>query len=90
MRCPNEDRTCLLMDSVDNLTKWLEKDGIMDPKLIYWIPNYILMRNNKPFLQLGYLSPQLRCLTESQDKIGWRNFTKGYILTHFMPYRSFT
>jgi hypothetical protein len=37
------------------------------------------MRNDKPFSQLGYISPQLLHLVESQDKIGWRNFTEGYI-----------
>jgi hypothetical protein len=29
------------------------------------------------------MSPQLRHLAESQDKKGWRNFTKGYISTQF-------
>jgi hypothetical protein len=57
MRCPDKDRTRLLIDYVDNLTKWLKKDRIMAPKLLYWIPKYILMRNDKPFLQLGYMSP---------------------------------
>jgi hypothetical protein len=75
MRCPDKDRTGLLINDVDNLTKWLKKDRITAPKLLYWIPKYILMRNDKPFLQLGYMSPQLRRMVESQDKIGWRNFT---------------
>ncbi len=47
MRCPDEDRLHLLIDIVNNLTKWLKKHGIMAPKLVYWIPKYILMRNNK-------------------------------------------
>jgi hypothetical protein len=81
MQCSDKDHTRLLINNVDNLTKWLEKDRIMAPKLVYWIPKYILMRNDKPFLQLDYMSPQLRPLAESQDKIGWRNFTEGYILT---------
>jgi hypothetical protein len=83
MQCPDKDRTCLLINNVDGLTKWLEKDKITAPELVDWIPKYILMRNNKPFLQLGYMSPQLRHLAESQDKIGWKIFTKGYILTQF-------
>jgi hypothetical protein len=73
----------LLISNVDNPTKWLKKDGIKAPELVYWIPKYILMRNDKPFLQLDYMSPQLWHLAESQDKIGWRNFTEGYISTHF-------
>jgi hypothetical protein len=61
----------------------------MAPKLVCWIPKYILMRNDKPFLQLSYMSPQLRHLAESQDKIGWRNFTEGSISTHFYDIQKF-
>jgi hypothetical protein len=81
MQCPDKDRTCLLIDNVDDPTKWLKNDRITAPELVYWIPKYILMRNDKPFSQLGCMSPQLRCLAESQDKIGWRNFTEGYVST---------
>ncbi len=84
MRCPDKDCTCLLINNVDNLTKWLKNNRIMAPKLVYWIPKYILMRNDKPFLQLGYMSPQLEHLAESQDKIGWRNLTEGYIPTYVL------
>jgi hypothetical protein len=35
------------------------------------------------------MSPQLRCLAESQDKIGWRNFTKGCISTQFYNIQKF-
>jgi hypothetical protein len=48
MRCPDEDRTCLLIDTVEELEKWIETDGRTDPELIYWIPKFILMQNNKP------------------------------------------
>jgi hypothetical protein len=61
----------------------METDGRTDPELIYWIPKYILMRNDKPFSQLGYMSKQMHPLAESQDKIRWRNFTEGYISSHF-------
>ncbi len=55
MRCSDEDHTRLLIDNVDELTKWLETDGITDPESLYWIPKYILMRNDKPFSQLGHM-----------------------------------
>ncbi len=61
----------------------METDGRTDPELIYWIPKYILMRNDKPFSQLGYMSQKMRALVESQDKIEWRNFMEGYISSHF-------
>jgi hypothetical protein len=83
MRCPDEDRTCLLIDTVEELEKWMETNVRTDPELIYWIPKFILMQNNKPFSQLGYMSNKMRALAESQDKIGWRNFTEGYISSHF-------
>jgi hypothetical protein len=89
MRCLDEDSTRLLIDNVDKLTRWLEMDGTTHPELLYLIPYYILMRNDKPFSQLGHMSPQMRSLAESQDKIGWRNFTKGYILTHFYKILNF-
>jgi hypothetical protein len=89
MWCLDKDYTCLLINNVDDLTKWLKKDGITAPELVYWIPKYILMRNDKPFLQLYYMSPQLRCLAESQDKKGWGKFTEGYISTQFYNIQKF-
>jgi hypothetical protein len=89
MRCPNKDRTCLLIKNVDKLEKWVEMDGRTDPELIYWIPNYILMRNNKPFSHMGHMSAKMPALAESQDKIGWRNFMEGYISCHFYNIQRF-
>jgi hypothetical protein len=89
MRCPDEDRTRLLIKNVEELEKWMETDGRTDPELIYWIPKYLLMRNDKPFYQLGYMSQELHTLVESQDKIGWRNFTERYISSHFYYIQQF-
>jgi hypothetical protein len=83
MRCLDKDRTRSLIKNVVELEKWMETDGRTDPKLIYWIPKYILMQNNKPLSQLGYMSSKMHALAESQDKIGWRNFTEGYVSSHF-------
>ncbi len=47
------------------------------------------MRDNKPFSQLGYMSDKMHSLAESQDKIGWRHFTKGYISIHFYNIQRF-
>jgi hypothetical protein len=35
MQCLDEDRTCLLTDNVDKVTKLLETDRITDPELLY-------------------------------------------------------
>jgi hypothetical protein len=81
--CPSEDRTQLLINNADKLEKWLEKDGSTDQDLAYWIPKYILMRDNKPFADMGAMSPRMKALAQSQDKIGYHNFMEGYISIHF-------
>jgi hypothetical protein len=87
--CPSEDRTQLLIDNADELEKWLEKDGSTDQELAYWIPKYILMRGDKPFAEMGSLSPRMKALAQSQDKIGYRNFMEGYISIHFYKIQNF-
>jgi hypothetical protein len=47
------------------------------------------MHDDKPFFQLGYMSEKMRVFAESQDKIGWRNFTEGYISTQFYNIQCF-
>jgi hypothetical protein len=85
----DEDRTRLLIKTVEELEKWMETDGRTDPKLIYWIPKFILMCDNKPFSQLGYMSDKMRALAASQEKINWQNFTEGYISWHFYNIQRF-
>jgi hypothetical protein len=89
MLCPDEDRTQLLLDSVNELAKWMEKDDKTDPELAFWIPKYILMRGDKPFSEMGRMSPKLQALAASQDHIGWRLFTEGNISTHFYEIQRF-
>ncbi len=47
------------------------------------------MRGDKPFSTLGYMSSNSKALAESQDRIGWKNFTEGYISTHFYKIQTF-
>ncbi len=86
MLCPDEDRTKLLTETVNELTKRMAQDDRTDPEILYWIPKFILMRGNKPFSEMGTMSHQFRALAKSQDLIGWRDFTKGYILRISMRY----
>jgi hypothetical protein len=81
--CPNDDRTRLLVETTDELCDWLNQEHLTDLELAYWIPKYILMRGDKPFASLGAMSPRMRALAASQDKIGWQNFMEGCISTHF-------
>ena len=87
MRCLNEDRMQLLIDTVRELEKWMEMEGETDQELIYWVPKHLLTHDDKPFSQLGYILAKMRALTESQDRIGWWHFTEGYITTHFYDIR---
>jgi hypothetical protein len=65
--CPDDNRTRLLIENVDKLSKWLDTDSRTDPELAYWIPKCILMQGEKPFSTLGYMSSKLNALAESQD-----------------------
>jgi hypothetical protein len=87
--CSNKDRTQLLIDNTDKVGQWLERDNIIDPELAYWIPKYILMRGNKPFTDMGAMSPGMKALAQSQDNIGYCNFMEGYILIHFYQIQNF-
>jgi hypothetical protein len=61
----------------------------MGPEILYWVPKYILMRGDKSPSLMGFMSPQFKALAKSQDLIGWRDFTEGYISTHFYSIQSF-
>jgi hypothetical protein len=89
MLCPDDDRTQLLINNVNELTAWLAQDNKTDPEILYWIPKYILMRGYKPLSKMGIISPQFEALATSQDLIGWRDFTEGHISTHFYVIQSF-
>ncbi len=81
MLCSDEDHTGLLIESVNKLTEWMARDSKTNPEILYWIPKYILMRGIKSLSDLGIMLPQFKDLAHSQDLIGWRDFTEGYIST---------
>jgi len=89
MLCPDKDCTKLLTENVNELIEWMAQDNRTDPEILYWIPKYILMRGDKPLSEMGAMSHQFKALANSQDLIGWRDFTKGYISTHFYDIQSF-
>jgi hypothetical protein len=83
LTCPNEDRTRLLVETTEDLSTWLNQEHLTDLELAYWISKYIMMLGDKPFASLGAMSPRMKALAVSQDKIGWQNFMEGCISTHF-------
>jgi hypothetical protein len=89
MICPDSDWMWLLIENMEELSSWLEKDNITDPELAYWIPKCILVQGDKSFAKLGSMSARMLSLSHSQDTIGWRNFTEGYISTHFYDIQNF-
>jgi hypothetical protein len=90
MLCPDEDRTRLLIENVDKLSKWLDTDSRTDPELAYWIPTYILMRGNKPFLTLGYMSSKLKALAKTSIELVGRTLQKGISLLIFTRFKHST
>jgi hypothetical protein len=72
-----------LTNTTNDLREWLSQDSLTNLELAYWIPKYILMQDDKAFASQGTMSPRMRALASSQDKIGWRNFMEGCISTHF-------
>jgi len=89
MLCPDESRTKLLGETVEDLITWMSRNDQTDPEILYWIPKYILTRGDKPLSMMGFMSPRFRALAASQDLIGWREFTEGHISTHFYEIQSF-
>jgi len=89
MLCPDVNRTRLLKEQVTNLQEWMEKDDNTDPELAYWIPKYLLMRGTKPLAGMGDMSESMYRLAKSQDTIGWRQFTEGYISKEFQKRQTF-
>ena len=67
----------------------MAQDNRTHPEILYWIPKYILMRGDKALSEMGAMSHQFRALVNSQELIGWRDFTEGYISTHFYEIQSF-
>ena len=62
----------------------MQSHGNTDPQLVHWVSKYILERGRVKFENLGFMSPELQKLAESQDKIGWRNLMEGRISKQFM------
>ena len=60
MLCPDDSRTKLLGENVDDLTSWMSQDNQTDPEILYWVPKYILMRGDRPLSTMGFMSPQFR------------------------------
>jgi hypothetical protein len=89
MLCSDDDCTRLLVENVDEMTMWMSQDNKTDPEILYWIPKYILMRGDKPLSMMGFMSPQFKALGNSQDLIGWRDFTEGHISTNFYAIQTF-
>ena len=74
---------------MENLQQWLEKDNKTELELTYWIVKYLLMRNSKPWAEMGEMSQQMQLLAISQDKIGWTCFTEGYLSKHIHARQDF-
>ena len=87
--CPDEDRTRLLKEMVEELEKWLNQHNNTNAEIAYWVPIYILYRGTKPFAELGPMSQGMKRIAISQDIIGWRNFMEGRVSKYFYKAQHF-
>lgn len=76
-------------DRISQLSEWMEKDNATEPELAYWMHKYILMRGCKLWWEMGDMTTPMRELARSQDTIGWRRFTEGYISTKIYERQKF-
>ena len=77
--CPSEGRTKLFLESTEDVQSWLLRDGNTERELVYCIPKYGGIKN---MAEMGCMSPQMANLAQSQDVVGWKNFTQRRISTH--------
>jgi len=63
------------------LEQWFNNDFQTSPEIAYWLSRYILCRGTGQFNEIGPLSPYMKILAASQDKIDWRNFMEAAYLT---------
>jgi len=47
------------------------------------------MWGDKAFADMGAMSPKMKAVAQSQDKIGYRNFMEGYTSIHFYEIQNF-
>ncbi len=82
-RCPDAERTSLLRDNTSKLETWMKTSDNTHPKILYWVPKYILCQDTILFSDLGPMSTRMMRVATSQDNIGWRNFMEGPISKEF-------
>jgi hypothetical protein len=83
-KCPDPGRSKLFQNGVWKLHQWMRTHNRMDPKLTFWINEYLLHHEQDPMANLGVMSTVMREVAESQDKIGWVEFLHGKLSTKIM------
>ena len=78
----------MFTESVNDLEGWTKKQDKTDPEISYWLHLHIQFKGTRKFQDLGRMSPNMAALAKSQDKIGWRNLTKGQFSKHFYEMQS--
>ena len=81
MICSNKDRTRLLEEHVSQSQEWMETH-YTDPDLSSLVVDYLRGRSKRQFVNLG-VPDHIRRLSQTQDTIGWRNFTEGNLSKSF-------
>ena len=82
MVCRNADRTKLLEEHISMIEEWMECH-YTDPLISEMVVWYLRGRGRRKLLQYPGLPPSLKSLAQTQDRIGWRNFTEGKLAVQF-------
>ena len=77
-RCTNNDRWLMLIKSIKEIKEWIIKNSTY-PKFIEWVPQYLSRQGKAKCVELGNMSPMMRCVGVAQDNIRWRDFIEGKI-----------
>ena len=72
-RCTDNGRQLMLLKCIHELKEWM-MDNNTYPKLIEWIPQYLLKQRKTNVTDLGAMSPNMCKVGAAQERIGWRHF----------------
>ena len=77
-RCTNKDRQLMLIKCTKDIKEWMVNNHTY-PKLIEWVPKYLLRQGSANFVDLREMLQMMGTVGMAQDKIGWRHSVEGKI-----------
>jgi len=85
--CPDEGRSLLFIEAVNELENWMIKHDKTDKELRYWLCKYLLFRGERTMCSLGSMTPALTTVAEDIDLIGWHDMLHGRLPTSLTQFQ---